>query len=67
MNSDRSDGGTAQCESGTEQLVCGGDEQDHHLCVATETVFGGTVWVYDDGYARVVPDWTGHTVGGESA
>lgn len=35
--------------------VCGGDESDHHLVVHTERVFGATVWVYDDGFARVVP------------
>jgi len=40
--------------------VCGGGESDHHLCVATESVLGGHIWIYDDGYARVVPWWTRH-------
>lgn len=57
-----SEGGTDRCN------VCGGDGQDHHLCVATEAVLGGDIWVYDDGYARVVPWWTPHErLGGESA
>lgn len=40
--------------------VCGGDDTDHHLCVATESVLGADVWVYKDGYARVVPWFTRH-------
>jgi len=38
--------------------VCGGGDEDHTLCVSTESVLGGTIWVYDDGYARVVPWYT---------
>jgi len=47
--------------------VCGGGERDHHLCVGIESVLGGDIWVYDDGYARVVSWWTAHDrLGGES-
>jgi len=58
----QSSGDTERCN------VCGGDEQDHHLCVEIESVFGGDVWIYDDGYARVVPWLTRHDrfTGGES-
>ena len=56
--SGKSAGGTDQCN------VCGGGETDHHLCVATEGVFGASVWVYDDGYARVVPTVTRSLVTG---
>jgi hypothetical protein len=38
--------------------VCGGTERDHHLVTATERVYGASVWVYDDGYARVVRSLT---------
>ena len=49
MPSERPTDGTERCN------VCGGLEEDHHFCVAIESVLGGDIWVYDDGYARVVP------------
>lgn len=49
--------------------VCGGGESDHHLVIAIEDILGGSIWVYDDGYARVVPWLTAdeRLAGGEPA
>jgi len=59
---DQSASGSGHCNA------CGGDKQDHNLCVANEPVLGGDIWVYDDDYARVVPWWTPRDrLGGESA
>lgn len=46
------DGGDAQCTS---------DSERSHLVVAIERLHGASVWVYDDGNARVVPEWTGRS------
>jgi len=35
--------------------VCGAPGERHTLVTDFERVLGATVWVYDDGYARVVP------------
>lgn len=35
--------------------VCGLSEGAHTLVSAIEPVHGANIWVYDDGYARVVP------------
>lgn len=55
------DGGEPQHQPAIERCnVCGGDAAEHILVVRIESVLGGDVWVYDDGFARVVPWVTQH-------